>query len=180
MFTQTMTFREKILGLGTAAILVLAGLSFGLSQVKQWRSSVSSRAMAIGLEEAEAETLLAEKELWDERAIYLDAELPDFPGRGEAASTLLSSLSDSAKTAGLEVTSPRVAELDPSPYYQSSTCQIRVEGPFEAVGRWVVAIQEGKSFREIREMKLTGDKKEKSKVTGTVLVVQYFRPEVSL
>ena len=100
MFTQTMTFREKILGLGTAVILVLAGLSFGLSQVKQWRSSVSSRAMAIGLEEAEAETLLAEKELWDERAIYLDAELPDFPGRGEAASTLLSSLSDSAKTAG--------------------------------------------------------------------------------
>lgn len=159
------------------AVLALVGLSLGFSRVKDWRAAVEMRAATIELEEAEAWELLAERELWEARASYLDQELPDYPGRSTAVSELLGALEGSARAAGLEVAEQRITELDPSPHRRSSACELQVKGSFDAVGRWMLAIQTDRPFREVRELRLMGDKKTKSVVSGTVLVVQYFKPE---
>ncbi len=172
-----MTTREKQLGAGMVAVLGLVGLVFGFSKVNAWREVVERRAVAIELEEVEAGQLLAERGLWEQRAAHLDSELPAYPGRGDAVAELLSALEESARAAGLEISNQRITELEASPHYRSSVCELEVQGLFDAVGRWIVTIQGQRPFREVGELRLVGNKQQKAAVTGTVRVVQYYQPK---
>lgn len=167
---RKLTNREKHLG----ALLLTAACAGGLLVFFQWWSThiVSQRAAitATLAELSELDLWVAESDMWQGRTEWLANHHPPAYRAEETKSACVEWTQNSASAAGLALSNLQLREEMSTGGVVEVGMSVVLTGRLEQLVRWMHRVHEGGGFREMREIKITGDA-DNSKVRAEILLV---------
>ncbi|HYF34591.1 MAG TPA: hypothetical protein VD994_04815 [Prosthecobacter sp.] len=170
-----MNKREQILAIGLGVAVIAGGAFLGLTQLKTWKQKVDQRSLSLDTRQLEAEELLSEKDLWEQRSAWLAEKQPEFTKRSEADLTMLNLIRDTAGSH--DVTIDQIQPQTPNERLSqvSSTYQVQVTADLAAILKWLHAIQEPNSFIDIPALTMIPNDQDTAKVTVSMTIQKWFR-----
>lgn len=104
--------REKRLAMGFGVVIAIAALSIGTSRVRAWKLDLVDWEGRIEQREVEARELRNNAALWNERLNWMSESIPQFANDGEARSTLVSAVQQSAGKRGITLESQKLVDAE--------------------------------------------------------------------
>jgi hypothetical protein len=143
-----------------------------------WRKQreLQESVMALRDEQLEAQSLLADKEMWRQRADALDKQ-PVLGSAGQANAELLETVTSSARRHSITIVDQGFAEPGAAHKadFREIAVKLTVNGSLEAITRWLWEIQQPGKFQAVPSfsMKLDSDP---SKIICKLTVARYYAP----
>ena len=168
-----MTKRERrLLYIFLGAIFVLFNF-FGVTYLVRKQGGLKTKLVNLGNERPEANSWLAEKDLWQQRKAWMDGKQPKLPTEGRAQSDLLGSIQTSARKQNITIMEQGFGEPDTQPAYQEISMKLKVSGSLESITKWLVELQQPANFQAIPAMSLKSDS-DASKVICELTVARWY------
>lgn len=170
-----MTAREQRLALGFATLLIGGVAWIGFEQLMAWKKRLDAGARSLEVVKAEAEELLAQQSLWDERTGWLAKQQPAFTTRADSENSLLGIVNESVSRNGLTILKTQPTEPIERPGMVAATIVMDVRAELEKVMRWLYELQQPSAFLSIPAMRLIPDPEDSSKVILSLSVQRWFK-----
>lgn len=157
-----LTTREKrLLGLCLLSIFLVVNLFVGRAVMRTLNGS-KQQIQDLKNEIAENEMWLEERELWERRQSWLDANLtaPLVQQRisvGNAQGDLMQTMQNEVLERRLEIERQTLVEPQSTPFYDEVAVSFRVEGDAAEVNRWLATLQSPEKFQVVKTFKLELD-----------------------
>jgi len=127
-------------------------------------------------EQADAQSWLASKEMWQQRKEWLNKTQPKLKSSGEASADLLESLTSSAAKHSITIVDQGFAEVDShDTTSQQIAVRLKITGSLEAITRWLVEIQQPENFQAIPTLSVKLDT-DATKYVCELTVARYYAP----
>lgn len=151
---RPLTPKEKrLLIIFVALIFVVANL-IGLPALQRQQKLLTARIVELRSQQEVATTWLKEKDIWTERKAWLDANQPKITSSGDASSSFLEMLQESAKQNKIKIIDQKLLEPETHPGYQAISVRMTVNGNMEAIVKWLSAIQQPDKFQAVLKFNL--------------------------
>jgi hypothetical protein len=124
----------------------------------------------VELSKMEADSLMAEKPLWDERALWLDQNQPFYENGNVAETALLGDVNRLAAENSLVVDQQEIGDRNVTPHYHQVETSFSVTGSLGDILRWLYEVQQPGRFRAVTFCELKPEKNDASVVHCSVLV----------
>lgn len=154
---RPLTPKEKVLLTLFLALLFIVGNLIGLPALHRQQKKLQTQLVNLRAEQETAAMWLKEKELWTERKAWLDAKQPKMTSTGDASSSFLETLQQSAKLNKIKIVEQKLLEPEKHPGYQAVAVRMTVNGNLEAIVKWLSAIQQPESFQAVLKFNLKID-----------------------
>lgn len=174
---RALTKRERKLAiLFGASVFFVANLVL-VTALWRKQGALHESVMALRDEQLEAQSLLADKELWRQRAEALDKQPVLTNSPGQANAELLEAVTASARRHSITIVDQGFAEPDAAHKadFLEIAVKLTVNGSMEAITRWLWEIQQPGKFQAVPNfsMKLDTDP---SKIICKLTVARYYAP----
>ena len=170
-----MTRQEQRLAIGLAAVLVVGGTFIAFNKLKDWKAQVDIQAQALDARRMEAETLLSQREFWQQRSNWLQESQPQFTKRSDADLELLKLIQESASKHNVKLTQNQLMPPEERPGLTSSTMIVAARGDMVAVLKWLHELQQPSAFISIPALTLTPNEEDSSEVDLSMNIQKWFR-----
>jgi len=163
-------------------LVVLAAVCGGavLSQrLLRLQHGIERREQTLDLRQMEAQALLAETDLWQQRLDWLQTSQPSMTGENEASQELLESLLTSAAAQGLVVQKKQLQEPVSAKFYREVGVTLTVKGALPSVFRWMHQILSPESFRMVTELKVVPDSVDPASVVAIIHFSRLHAPVIT-
>ncbi len=179
-----LTTREKrLLGFCLLSIFLVANL-FAARAVMRSLGGSSAKITELKNELAENEMWLEEKDLWERRRDWLEANLPASLVRqrisvGNAQGELMQSLQNDLLERKLKIERQSLLEPQTTAFYDEVAVNLRVTGEAAELNRWLATLQSPERFQVIKniELELDGRSKEvEPQAECDITVARWFAP----
>jgi Tfp pilus assembly protein PilO len=172
---QQLNRRERIL-LGLIALLVFG---FGnlflwewlLGSLEQARTDIAARRQL----RAQQEVFVRERDLWQQRAEWLQLHQPRQPNPGEATA-LLDQVRQIAQKHNVLVERPNLGGLETQPHYQSVNVSLETKSPWEPLVRFLYEMQQPESFVVFESINLAIESGDPTQMRGRFRIARWFAP----
>lgn len=187
---MSLNSREKRLALGFGAVILIAGLSIGTSRVRAWKLKLQDWKDQVEQREIEAEELRKGAAMWTSRLEWLDESLPQFDNDGEARSTLVSDVQQSAGKRAITLQSQKLIDADDgrssaapaAPEAPANAAkpagfalQVAATGELKDLVQWWQDLLGPERFRHIEFLKLTTEDDTSSELSCEFQIWQSYR-----
>jgi len=172
---RALTAKEKkLLAALVGALFVLLN-AVGLQSFLDRQRALQSNIIELQSQLDEGRALLAEKEIWSERAAWLDAnQPPDDITTTDDNAKFYDFVEKSAKAAGLEYTRRDLGDAVSEGLYAEVSDTSQVKGKMESLVKWLNELQQPGAFRAIKEISIKSS--EPPEVIANVEVARWYRP----
>ncbi len=163
-------------------LAVLAAVCGGavLSQrLLRLQHGIERREQTLELRQMEAQALLAETDLWQQRLDWLQTSQPPMTGENEASQELLEGLLTSASAHGLVVQKKQLHEPVSSKFYREVGVTLTVKGALPSVFRWMHQILSPESFCVVTELKVVPDGTDPASVVAIIHFSRLHAPVIT-
>ncbi|MGB8352884.1 MAG: hypothetical protein WCD79_03270 [Chthoniobacteraceae bacterium] len=154
------------------AIFVILNL-FGLTFLLRQQGELQSSLLTLRNERREANSWMAEKEVWQHRKEWLDKNQPKLQSVGEANAALLEALQTSARKQSITIMEQGFGEPNAQPSYQEISIKLKISGSLESIVRWLVETQQPESFQAIPSLSMKSDS-DPSRVLCELTVARWY------
>ena len=113
---------------------------------------------------------------WKERQAWLDATMPAMGDGGQAHSSFLEHLQDTARQRSLTIASPVLLKPEGGPHHRDLSISLQVTGSDNALFRWLADLQSPEKFQLIKYLLLTPVAGQPARMTGTITVARIYKP----
>jgi hypothetical protein len=173
-----MTARERTLAVIVGTLVVVI-LSFVLVQVFMKNQRLLSRQRADKtLMLAQMKTLIAERELWEQRDQWLQQHQPKLDNANSAVSALLDQVKDLGKNHSLTPTDAVLGAPDSSARakgaYQAVSVSFNVKGKREDLVDFLYDVQQPTNFLVFEKATLQIDKDDKTLISGSFKLAKWY------
>ena len=163
-------------------LVVLAAVCGGaiLSQrLLHLQHGIERREQTLGLRQMEAQALLAEADLWQQRLDWLQTSQPTMSSENQASQELLEGLLTSAAAQGLTVQKKQLHEPTSSEFYREIGVTLTVKGALPSMFRWMHRVLSPESFCRVAEFKVVPDNADPASVVATIHFSRLHAPVVA-
>ena len=150
---------------------VLAAVCGGVvltQRLLRMQHGIERREQALELRQMEAQAILAETDLWQQRLEWLQVSQPPMTSENEASQELLEGLLTSATAQGLVVHRKQLHEGVSEKFYREVGVTLAVKGGLPAVFRWMHQFLSPESFCVVTELKVVPDSADPASVVATI------------
>ncbi|CAN5265862.1 hypothetical protein BH23VER1_BH23VER1_34380 [soil metagenome] len=167
---------EKLL-LGACFLLVVGIGGAILSHQYNSRATAAREKIAKLEDDLAGRTAAAgDREFWERREAWLDANMPDMGDAGTAQSELLEFVQSTAQERQLELSSPALLKPEGGASHHELAVSVRAVGSDLAVLRWLAEMQSPEKFIFLKTLSLTPDRWRGRPVTiCTATIAQWYR-----
>ncbi len=138
------------------------------------RVELEDAAHLLSIQEAEVEVLLRQKDLWLQRANWLQAAQPKFTSWDEADIQLLQDARAAGDT-GVTTTDHQLLDPVETELYRQAGVRFKAEGSLTSVFAWLYKLQSPEKFRVISKLRVAPDKEDTKKVNCEVELLRWYR-----
>lgn len=179
-----LTTREKrLLGLCLLTIFVMANLFAGRAVLRTLGGG-KDKIVALKNELAENEMWLEEKDLWDKRRDWIQANLPPSLARqgksvGNVQGELMQTLQNELFERKIRIDRQSLSEPVSNQFYDEVAVYLRIRGEAAVVTQWLSTLQSPEKFQVIKTLELELDDKAKEvepQAECEVTVARWFAP----
>jgi hypothetical protein len=171
-----MTARERTLATGFAGILLAGGVLLSAIHLKQWKQRVDDLEYDLEMRQTEAEILLGEKDLWVNRAAWIQNRQPVFKTQRDSDAELLLLVQDSAEARGIDIIQNQVQTTKATlPGQQASTITVQGRSDFPSAMGWLYDLQQPGSFVSIPSISISPNEEETSQVNIAFVLQKWYR-----
>ena len=155
------TQNEKRLALLLAVSLSVFAIAAGGGAFLRYRAFLTNDLAQVESQRLEAESWLAQGDLWKERLRWLDSHQPKLVEPRQDSLEFLQMIESSAGKAGVEITSKSFQEPQPAPGSQwiGLPIQLEASGSSAAVLTWLHELENTKNFILVSSLSLKADEK---------------------
>lgn len=173
---RALTAKEKKLLVGLlAAIFVLLNV-FGLQAFINRQKTLQQSITGLEILAAESRDLVAQKNEWDERAAWLDANQPeDDVSTTDDDAKFYEFVESSAKKHGLQYTRKDGGTVPGDGSYAEVFDSSQVKGNMESLVKWLSELQQPDDFRAIKRLSIKSAP-EPPDVICDIEVARWYRP----
>lgn len=172
---RALTAKEKKLLLALVAALFVLLNVVGLRAFLNRQTALQTSIIGLQGQLEEGRAILAEKDLWRERAAWLDANQPaDDTTTTDDDAKFYEFVENSAKNAGLSYTRRDAGQSTAGAAYAEVFDSSQVKGKMEALVKWLGELQQPKDFRAIKQISIKSG--EPPEVIAEVEVARWYRP----
>ena len=130
------------------------------------------------LQQLEIGDLLAERELWQARAEWLQTRQPVFTTRDQVDLELLGAVRTAAQKHGIELVKETLPEAEDHPQYVEAVARVEAKGDLEAILRWLYELQKPQEFRAVTFFELIPEKEDPTMLNCEAQVERWYaKPE---
>ena len=170
---KKVTRRERtLIVIFAGSIFVMANL-FGLTFLLRRQGDLESRLLTLRDQRRDANSWLAEKDMWQQRKEWLDKNQPKLQSIDEGNAALLQELQTSARKQNITIMEQGFGEPNAQPSYQELSVKLKISGSLEAITRWFVEIQQPANFQAIPSLSMKSDT-DPSKVICEITVARWY------
>lgn len=182
-----LTTREKrLLGLCLLSIFAVANLFAGRA-VMRTLGGGQARITELKNELAENEMWLEEKDLWDRRRDWLDANIPPSLAQqgksvGNAQGELMQTLQNELFERKIRIDRQSLSEPVNSQFFDEVAVYLRIRGEAAVVTQWLSTLQSPEKFQVVKTLELELDDKAKEvepQAECEVTIARWFAPSGS-
>lgn len=152
-------------------LVVLAAVCIGAvltQRLLRLQHGLERREQTLELRQMEAQALLAETDLWQQRLDWLQVSQPGMTSENEASQELLEGLLTSAAAQGLVVQKKQLHESVSTKFYREVGVTLTVKGQLPAVFRWMHQLLSPESFCVVTALKVVPDSADPASVVATI------------
>ncbi|WP_395718930.1 hypothetical protein [Prosthecobacter sp.] len=149
-------------------VAALCGGAILTRHLLQMQHAVERKERGLQLRRMEADALLREAGLWQQRLTWLDSTQPELTSENQASEELLEGLLQAAAAHSLQVQKKQLHEPAAGVFHQDVGVTLTVRGTFSAVFRWVHAIQLPESFCAVPRLQMSADSADPNLVVVSV------------
>lgn len=172
---RALTAKEKKLLLALVGALFVLLNVVGLQAFLNRQRALQSSIVQLQAQLAEGRALLEEKDLWGQRAAWLDEHQPsDDVTTTDDDAKFYEFVESSAKSAGLEYTRKDAGNLPASGPLAEVFDSSQVKGKMESLVKWLNELQQPKAFRAVKQISIKSG--EPPDVIAEVEVARWYRP----
>lgn len=172
---RALTAKEKKLLLALVGALFVLLNVVGLQAFLNRQRALQSSIVQLQAQLAEGRALLEEKDMWGQRAAWLDEHQPsDDVTTTDDDAKFYEFVESSAKSAGLEYTRKDAGNLPASGPLAEVFDSSQVKGKMESLVKWLNELQQPKAFRAVKQISIKSG--EPPDVIAEVEVARWYRP----
>jgi len=173
---RALTAKEKKLLVALVGALFVLLNALGLQAFLNRQRALQTNLVELRSQLDEGRALLAEKEMWGERAAWLDTNQPaDDITTTDDDAKFYEFVENSAKSAGLEYTRRDAGNSPAEGPYAEVFDASQVKGKMESLVKWLNELQQPQAFRAIKEISIKSG--EPPEVIATVTVARWYQPQ---
>lgn len=151
---RTLTPKEKRLFILLLAVVFLVANLIGLPWLQRQQKQLTARITDLRSQQETADVWMKEKDLWTERKTWLDANQPKMTNSGDASSSFLKLLQESAKQNKIKIIDQKLLEPERQSGYQAVSVRMTVNGNMEAIVKWLSTLQQPDKFQAVLKFNL--------------------------
>jgi len=175
---QRISKRERTMALAVFGIIFVFANLMLLSAFRKKHAQVSADLEARKLELATQREILAERELWTQRAEWIDAKQPKLDNRERAGVALLEEIKQAAKAHNVLLESPELGSVvSRPPHYQSVSVGVQTKSSWASLVAFLNALQQPEQFIVFENASLKIDNSDKTQMRGQFRIAKWFAPE---
>jgi hypothetical protein len=172
---RALTAKETRLLIGLVGALFVLLNVVGLQAFLNRQRALQTSIVQLQGRLTEGRALLEEKEIWQERAAWLDGNQPgDDVSTTDDDAKFYEFVESSAKSAGLEYTRRDAGNLPSTGPLAEVFDSSQVKGNLESLVKWLGELQQPKAFRAIKQISIKSG--EPPEVIAEVEVARWYRP----
>ncbi|MCB1061341.1 MAG: hypothetical protein KDN20_00305 [Verrucomicrobiae bacterium] len=147
---------EKLL-LTLFAVLLLGGGALVMWDLyRDKRDALSDERDLLTLEMVEIEALLEERDLWMERADWLEENQPPYASRDQIDNAIFED-AQAVNADGVTTSAIQLLDAVETPHYVEASVSLTATGTVEDVFGWLHELQRPEEFRSIRRLEVGSD-----------------------
>lgn len=173
---RTFKKSEKVLFAFCGGLVACIGLYFLWDDYNTRMATAQEKIETLSPKFSAALAAAGDAPFWKERQTWLDASMPVMGDSGQAHSSFLEHLQDTARERGLTLTSPVLLKPEGGSHHRDLSVNLQITGPDNAVFRWLSELQSPEKFQLIKYLLLTPAQASPPRMTGTVTVARLYKP----
>jgi hypothetical protein len=167
---------EKVLFALCGGLVACIGLYFLWSDYSGRMAAARDKIETLSPRFTAAMAAAGDAPFWKERQTWLDTAMPVMGDSGQAHSSFLEHLQDTARERGLSLTAPVLLKPEGGPHHRDLSVNLQITGPDNAVFHWLAELQSPEKFQLIKYLLLTPAQASPPRMTGTVTVARLYKP----
>jgi Tfp pilus assembly protein PilO len=176
MTVRALTRSEKTLFGLCVAVVVLVLAFFGWRDHRARTRAATEKIESLESRFTAAVAASADAPFWTERQAWLDATMPVMGDAGQAHSTFLEHLQETANQRGLRLTSPVLLKPESGAHHRELPISLQITGPDNALFRWLADLQSPEKFQTVKYLLLTPAASARPRMTASVTVARLYKP----
>lgn len=174
---QQMTARERTLAMVVAGILFvfvnLFLVKYFVNQHRQLRSDRTAKTITLET----MHTLLAERDLWMQRANWLGQKQPQLTNPDGAAVALLEAAKEVARKHNLTIENSVLGRVDNKPHYAAVSVNFETKSKWQDLVGFLRSMQAPEQFVVFESANLQIDSGDKTQMRGRFKLAKWFAPK---
>jgi hypothetical protein len=166
---------EKRLLLIMLGIALLGGLVVGSGMYFDKRDELKALQTGLISEWDEIQALFEQRETWEMRSNWLEANQPKFTSPEKAAGEIFEE-AQAGGVEGVEATKQVFVDPEETPYYIQAGVSLMAKGELPKVMRWIYDLSRPEAFRIVRNLKIVPDKETPENVIATFELLRWYAP----
>lgn len=122
------------------------------------------------------ETLFSEREMWEQRDLWLEQNQPRLESEGTASVQLLEQIKSAAQKSGVQLENPAIVPPESAEFYRSVPVSVETKSTWQALLRFLHAVQSPQSFIVFENSNLQIDSGDPSQMRGRFRLGKWYAP----
>jgi hypothetical protein len=173
---RTFKKSEKVLFALCGLLVAGLGLYFLLNDYSTRMAAAKDKIETLTPKFSAALAAAGDAPFWRERQKWLDSAMPAMGDSGQAHSSFLEHLQNTARERGLSLTAPVLLKPEAGPHHRDLSVNLQITGPDNAVFHWLADLQSPEKFQLVKYLLLTPAQASPPRMTGTVTVARLYKP----
>ena len=173
---RSLTTSEKRLFALCLGVILSVGLFFGWHNHRTRLNAAQDKLENLHARFTAAVAASGDAPFWNERQAWLDATMPAMGDSGQAHSSFLEHLQETARQRGLAVTAPVLLKPEAGPHHRELAISLQLTGPDSALYRWLADLQSPEKFQLVKYLLLTPVAGQPARMTCSVTVARLYKP----
>ncbi|MDF1859782.1 MAG: hypothetical protein P1U87_06175 [Verrucomicrobiales bacterium] len=166
---------EKRLLFIMLGIALLGGLVVGSGKYFDKRDELRTGQRQLSSEWDEIQALFTQRETWEMRSNWLEANQPKFTSPEKAAGEIFQE-AQASEVEGVEATKQVFVDPEETPHYIQTGVSLSAKGELPNVMRWIYDLSRPEDFRIVRNLKIVPDKETPENVIATFELLRWYAP----
>ena len=167
---------EKILFATCGGLILCIGLYFVWNEYQTRMAAARDKIETLSPKFSAALAAAGDAPFWKERQGWLNKAMPVMSDSGQAHSSFLEHLQNTAKERGLSLTAPVLLKPEGGAHHRDLSINLQITGPDNAVFHWLADLQSPEKFQLVKYLLLTPAQASPPRMAGTVTVARLYKP----
>ena len=173
---RSLTSSERRLLIVCVGVIALVGIFFVWRDHRNRMVTAKDKIENLESRFTAAVAAAGDAPFWKERQAWLDATMPVMGDSGQAHSTFLEHLQNTARERGLTVASPVLLKPEGSAHHRELPVSLSVTGPDSALYRWLADLQSPEKFQFVKYLLLTPKSAKPPRMTASITIARLYKP----